>query len=61
MTPDLDIRMKKYCTTGSLWRKDVDLKIIPPKFKLNPWHYSSEEPRPTEAVATIWQYGGPCG
>ena len=31
------------------------------KIKLNSWHYSSEEPRPTEAVATIWQYRGPCG
>ena len=29
--------------------------------KLNPWHYSSEEPRPTEVVAARWQYRGPCG
>ena len=28
---------------------------------LNPWHYSPEEPRPTEEVATRWQYRGPCG
>ena len=26
--------------------------------KLNPWYYSSEETRPTEAVAAIWQYRG---
>ena len=26
------------------------------KLKLNPWHYSSEEPRPTEVVAARWQY-----
>ena len=26
-----------------------------------PWRYSSEEPRPTEAVAARWQYRGPCG
>ena len=31
------------------------------EFKFNPWHYSSEEPRPTEAVAARWQYRGPCG
>ena len=30
-------------------------------FMLNPWRYSSEEPRPTEAVAARWQYRGPCG
>ena len=29
--------------------------------KLNLWCYSSEEPRPTEAVAARWQYRGPCG
>ena len=29
--------------------------------KLNPWRYSSGEPRPTEAVAAIRQYRGPCG
>ena len=28
------------------------------KLKLNPWHYSSEEPRLTEAVAARWQYRG---
>ena len=27
----------------------------------NSWHYSSEEPRPTEAVAAIWQYRTPFG
>ena len=26
--------------------------------KLNPWRYSSEEPRPTEAVAARWQFRG---
>ena len=26
--------------------------------KLNPWRYSPEEPRPTEAVAARWQYRG---
>ena len=26
---------------------------------LNPWHYSPEEPRPTEAVAARRQYRGP--
>ena len=26
--------------------------------KLNPWRYTSGEPRPTEAVAATWQYGG---
>ena len=31
------------------------------KIKLNPWRYSSEEPRVTEAVAAKWQYMGPCG
>ena len=31
------------------------------KLKLNPWHYSSEEPRPTEVFAAKWQYRGPCG
>ena len=31
-----------------------------PEIKLNPWRYSSEEPRPTEAVAARWQYRGPC-
>ena len=30
-------------------------------YKINPWRYSSEEPRPTEAVAARWQYRGPCG
>ena len=29
--------------------------------KLNPWRYSSEEPRPTEAVAARRQYRGLCG
>ena len=28
---------------------------------LNPWRYSSEEPRPTEVVAARWQYRGLCG
>ena len=28
---------------------------------INPWRYSSEEPRPTEVVAARWQYRGPCG
>ena len=27
----------------------------------NPWRYSPEEPRPTEAVAARRQYRGPCG
>ena len=31
------------------------------KIKLNLWHYSSEEPRPTEAAAARWQYREPCG
>ena len=26
----------------------------------NPWRYSPEQPRPTEVVASIWQYRGPC-
>ena len=29
--------------------------------KLNPLRYSSEELRPTEAVAARWQYRGPIG
>ena len=28
------------------------------RFILNPWPYSSEEPRPTEVVAVRWQYTG---
>ena len=34
------------------------LCILYHKLKLNPWCYSSEEPRPTEAVAARWQYMG---
>ena len=30
------------------------------KLKLNPWRYSPEESRPTEAVAARWQYRGLC-
>ena len=42
------------------------MKIFTPltfktNIKLNPWHYSPEEPRPTEAVSARWQYRGPCG
>ena len=29
--------------------------------KLNPWRYSSGEPRPIEAVAARCQNRGPCG
>ena len=40
--------------------KTTILPVVLLKLKLNPWRYSSEEPRPTEAVAAIWQYRGPC-
>ena len=49
-----------------LWMSGVqciecNVTIAPPdlldkkKIKLNPWRYSSEEPRPTEAFAARWQ------
>ena len=39
----------------------VPLKPINYVIKLNPWLYSPEEPRSTEAVAARWQHSGPCG
>ena len=45
------------------FRKATEDVMIPNiyKLKLNPWHYNSEEPRTTEAVAARWQYTEPCG
>ena len=39
----------------------IIITIITLIIKLNPWRYSPEEPRPTEAVSARRQYRGPCG
>ena len=55
--PKSQDRLKRLLTDDSTG----GLVISKALFTLNPWHYSSEEPRTTEAVAARWHYRGPCG